>query len=273
VSDPSNLENHFVNASGLLSYEFFKEQSDYEFVDWDYDASTQSEEEYLMAIFHESGLEVYRAEYEHLEVYTCRIVVPGVSEIYPVDDLVWRNNNVGSYLREKILNLKNLEAQEWNELLQELEEGAFNEVRHVTEYIGIIPDEGTLWESLQIDELKCMLALAIGDKEAAKEFNEWALHVSNLDEKRTRHHRCLAALLEIDLDDEKDYEEYAPSLKLMYGEETVACCSKIISREEVFHGLHSPGLSLEGFTKHQKLLEAYEKVQKAKKAFSLSSCT
>jgi len=123
-----------------------------------------------------------------------------------------------------------------------------------------------LWESLQVDELKCMIALALGDKEAAKEFNEWSLHVSNLDEQRTLHHRCLAALLEIDLDEEKDYEEYAPSLKLMYSKEIVECCSNVVSAKEVFHGLHSPGLSLEGFEKHQKLLEAYAKVQKAKRS-------
>lgn len=264
VSDPNNLEEHFINSSGLIPYDFFKEQSDYDFVDWNHESDTHSEEEYLSNIIHENGFDIYIADYEHLDVYACRILVPGMSDIYPVDDLLWSNNNEGALVREAILSLKNLKKDDYENLLAELEEGAFNDLQNVAEFIGIVPDKDTHWARLQIGELKAMLFLALGDFESAKEWNSWSLHISDLDEKRTLHHRCLQALLEIRLDRKKDYEEYAPSLELMYSKETLDICADIISQKEIFHGLHSPGLSLEGFKTHQKLLEGYAKLHAAK---------
>lgn len=49
--------------------------------------------------------EVYIADYEHLGVYACRILVPGVSDVYPVEDLHMANNAMGIHLRETILAL------------------------------------------------------------------------------------------------------------------------------------------------------------------------
>jgi ribosomal protein S12 methylthiotransferase accessory factor len=264
VSDSGNLETHFVNATGLLSYEFFKEEADYDFVDWNHDSDTSSEEEYLSQIIHANGFEIYVAEYDFLGVYACRILVPGMSEIYPVEDLVWSNNNEGASFGETILNLKHLEEEVWQELFDALEEGGFNDLHKVAEFIGVIPDEDTKWSSLTIAELKAMLALALGDTESALEWNRWSLHSLDLDDEAKRFHRCLDALLEIQEDALKDYEEYAPSLGLMYTQEVLDLCVSVINGHENFYGLHSPGLTLDGFNKHQKLLEAYAKVHKAK---------
>ena len=264
VADSGNLETHFVNATGLLSYEFFKEESDYDFADWNHDSDTSSEEEYLSRIVHENGFEIYISEYDYLGVYSCRILIPGMSEVYPIEDLVWSNNNEGALFRESILNLKNLDAEVWQELFEALDEGGFNDLHKVAEFIGVIPDKNTKWETLTIAELKAMLALASGDMESALEWNRWSLHSHNLGDEEKRFHRCLDALLEIQEDDLKDYEEYAPSLLLMYTQEVLDLCVNIINGQEVFYGLHSPGLSLDGFKNHQKLLEAYTKVHKAK---------
>ena len=50
----------------------------------------------------------------------------------------------------------------------------------------------------------------------------------------------------------------------MYGNEVVDSCIKLLEGEDKFYGLHSPGLSLDGFTTHNKLLEGYAKLHKAK---------
>jgi len=264
VADPHNLEAHFINSSGLVSYDFFKEESDYSFVDWDHDSTTEGELEYLSEIIHDQGFDIYIADYEHLDIYVCRIIVPGMSDIYPVEDLLWSNNNEGGMYREAILNLKSLEKDDCEDLLEELEDGGFNDLQNVAEFIGIVPDKDTHWAKLQIGELKAMLFLALGDFESAKTWNSWSLHISDLDEKRTLHHRCLDALLEITLDKEKGYKEYLSGLQLMYGHDTLKICLDILSQKETFHGLHSPGLSLEGFNTHHKLLEGYAKLHKAK---------
>ncbi len=52
-----------------------------------------------MAIFKKEDKEVYIADYEHLGVYACRIIVPGMSDIYPAENLWLANNSMGSHLR------------------------------------------------------------------------------------------------------------------------------------------------------------------------------
>ena len=270
VSDPNNLEEHFINSTGLISYEFFKEQSDYEFVDWNHEGTTAEEFQYLSDVIHESGFDMYIADYEHLGVYVCRILVPAMSDIYPVDDLQWANNNEGARYREAILNLKNLDQQELEELFEALEEGELSDMTRILEFIGIVPDAGTVWASLQMGELKAMIAFALGETEKAKEWNLWSLHSAGLKEEKVGFHRCLDALLEIKLDENKNFADYSKSLVQMYDEDVLKNCVDIISQKEKFFGLHSPGLNLEGFVNHNKLLEGYAKLHKAKALNSAS---
>lgn len=264
VADHHNLETHFIDSSGLISYDFFKNKPDFEFVDWNHNTNTEDEFEYCCRIIHEMDFDIYISDYNHLNVYACRIIVPGMSDIYPVDDLEWSNNNEGALFREELLSLNNLNKSQWESLLNRLDEGGYNDVQRVAEFIGIAPDPGTAWAGLRIGELKAMLSLAIEDYEQAIEWNDWCLHMDQLDEKRVRYYRGLQALLEIKLDDSREYESYIDSLNLMYGEDTIKTGIDLIEGNERFHGLHSPGLSLDGFVMHNKLLEGYAKLHKAK---------
>ncbi len=263
-ADHYNLESHFVDSSGLIAYDFFKNKPDYEFADWNHNSTTEDEFEYCSRIIHDMGFDIYISDYNHLNVYACRIIVPGMSDIYPVDDLEWSNNNDGALFREDILSLKNLDKPQWQNVLQRLEEGGYNEVQRVAEFIGIAADAGTAWQSLRIGELKAMLCLALEDYEQALEWNDWCLQMDQLNDERIRFYRCLQALLEIKLDESREYGQYTDSLKLMYGNDTVEDGIKLLEGEDSFYGLHSPGLSLEGFTMHHKLLAGYAKLHKAK---------
>ncbi|MGL5462243.1 MAG: 30S ribosomal protein S12 methylthiotransferase accessory factor YcaO, partial [Aeromonas veronii] len=98
VADHHNLETHFIDSSGLISWDLFKQDADFEFADWDFRGSSQEEFEHLIGIFHELEQPVYIADYEHLGVYACRILVPGMSDIYPAEDLLLANNNMGANL-------------------------------------------------------------------------------------------------------------------------------------------------------------------------------
>ncbi len=265
VADTLNLETHFINASGLISYDFFKQKADYKFVDWNYDSKTQDEFEYLVEIIHVMGFEIYIADYEHLNVYACRIIIPGMSEIYTVDDLQWSNNNEGAFFREAILSLKNLKKDAWRSLLERLEENSIEDMKKVAEFIGVIPDPQTAWADLQIGELKAMLALALQEYALAQEWISWCLHMAQIDEKRLLHYRCLHALIEIEMDEEKELCNYIVALEWMYAKENIEICLALIEGDVLFYGLHSPGLSLNGFLLHKKLLDAYAKVHQAKK--------
>ncbi|MDH5484317.1 MAG: 30S ribosomal protein S12 methylthiotransferase accessory factor YcaO [Gammaproteobacteria bacterium] len=264
VADHHNLETHFIDSSGLISYDFFKNTPDFEFVDWDHDANTGTEFEYLSSIIHDMGFDIYISDYGHLNVYGCRIIVPGMSDIYPVDDLLWSNNNEGALFREELLSLRHLSADDWQDILNRLEDGGYNDVQRVAEFIGIAPDPGTVWASLRIGELKAMLCLALQDYEQAMEWNEWCLQMDQLSDQRTRYYRCLQALLEIKLMDDRHFDQFKDSLLLMYGEDNYQTALNQVEGDDLFHGLHSPGLSLDGFALHKKLLAGYQKLHQAK---------
>jgi ribosomal protein S12 methylthiotransferase accessory factor len=263
VADHHNLESHFIDSSGLIAYDFFKHAADYGFVDWEHDATTHDEFEYLCNIIHNMGFDIYIADYQHLDVYSCRIIVPGMSDIYPVDDLVWNNNNEGALFRKDILSLKNLDNEGWRDIFNRLEQAGYNDFQRVAEFIGIAPDPGSAWAALRIGELKAMLCLAMQDEQAI-DWVDWCVQVDQLGEKRTSEYRCINALLEIKHDENRNFEDYRHSLSLMYGEDTVNSGIEMVEGRAVFHGLHSPGLSLDGFELHNKLLEGYRKLHKAK---------
>ncbi len=264
VADNNNLVEHFINSTGLISYHFFREESDYPFVDWNHDADTESEFAYLCSVIQEQGHDIYIVDYKHLDVYACRIIVPGMSEIYPVEDLLWSNNNEGAHYREYLLSLDKLGEEGWESVLENLEDEELQDVMKVAEFIGVAPDPGTRWASLQVGTLKGMLALALKEYDKALEWNSWTLHIAELSQAEKRHHQCLNALLEIVIDDEKVFADFRASFELLYGAQTLQECIDLIQGDSQFHGLHFPGLSLEGFDTHQALLASYKKLHRAK---------
>ncbi len=263
IASPHNIELHFIDSSGFISYDFFKDTADYNFVDWDFDSDTTSEYNNLVSVIHDMGYDIYVADYNHLNVYACRILVPGMSDIYPVDEIVWNNNNDGALFREAFLTLKEADSEEWLDILEALDQGGYNDALAAAEFIGIAPDAGTTWADLRIGEIKAMLALAAQDEQALDWVN-WALLLDQNNEENTRKYRCLQALLEIKWHNDRDYSSYMNSLGLMYGKDMAKNCLAIVEGEVIFDGLHCPGLSLEGFETHQKLLDGYKKLQAAK---------
>ncbi|MBT3203808.1 MAG: 30s ribosomal protein S12 methylthiotransferase accessory protein YcaO [Gammaproteobacteria bacterium] len=260
VADPHNLETHFIDSSGLMSYEFFNKDPDFAFVDWDFDADTGKEYTTLENIIHQLDFDIYISDYQHLNVYSCRILVPGMSEIYPVDDLVWNNNNEGALLREIILSLPDQHKDELVKLYAFLSEQGYSDFQAVAEFIGIAPDPGSVWSELRIGELKAMICLAIDHHDSA-EWVDWCLHLDQLSPDRHQLYHCLSVLLELDIQQQNKLEI---SLNQLFGKQRFEQCKKIIRGEITFAGLHSPGLSLQGFELHQKLLDGYLKLQAMK---------
>ncbi len=264
VASPQNLEMHFIDSSGYISNDFFRETADYEFNDWDHDAKTDNEFDYLSDKIHQMGFDIYISDYEHLDVYACRILVPGMSDIYPVDELVWENNNEGALFREDFLTLKQGDIAQWHDVLERLEEGGYNDQTLAAPFIGLAPDPDTLWAKIRLGEIKTMLCLAMQTEEAI-EWIDWCLSLDQAGQNEVLDYRCLKALLAIKWDGQRDYPEYQTGLENMFGQQRVADCIEIVEGRTVFHGLHCPGLGLDGFERHTSLLRGYDKLQQAKR--------
>ena len=169
VASNQNLEEHFTDSNGLVHWNFFSKNPDYEFNDWNFSGETEEEFEHLLSIFHEMEREVYIADHEHLGVYACRVHVPGMSEIYPFAELKYSNNNEGSHLRQILLNLHEASKENIKEVYAELVEQEYSDYIMISEFVGVIGDKDSVWSELRMGELKARLALALGLKEEAAE--------------------------------------------------------------------------------------------------------
>jgi ribosomal protein S12 methylthiotransferase accessory factor len=260
VASAPNLEIHFVDSSGIVHWNFLADTPDFAFHDWNFstpDTATEHDCAWLIECIQTLGHDVLIADFTHLGVYACRILVPGMSEIYPVDDLEWENNSSGNTLRSAILNLPELDDDACAELLDTLNASSFDEQRLVRELIGLAADPGTLWEDLRIGELKTLLALACGDDEAIREGLDWIGHFAQLSDARHRVYRCIDTLIQLD----EISCSCRETLEQLFDAETLATAESLLDGRQRFFAVAAPGPTLKGCGMHQRLLAAYDKAQ------------
>jgi ribosomal protein S12 methylthiotransferase accessory factor len=264
ISEPNNIIDHFIDSTGVISWKFFSEKTDYEFSKWDFSGSTEEEYNYLMDILAQLEKEVYIADYEELGAKACRILVPDYSEIYPAEDLIWDNHNKAITFRSDILNLHSLNDQQIQGLIEKFEDSELDDYTKISELIGIEFDENSYWGQLNIGELKALSFLAIKKFEEAKELVEILLTFNENSNDRKSYYQALNALLDIHLDDELSAEDFLPNMTRMFGADIMQSAVKTLSGETRFLGLSKSSMKLEGLDKQLKLIESYQKLQKAK---------
>ncbi|MDI1309502.1 MAG: 30S ribosomal protein S12 methylthiotransferase accessory factor YcaO [Methylotenera sp.] len=263
IADSQNLEIHFVDSSGVISWDFLRSTPDYEFVDWNFGTTTEEDYNWCVNTIHNSGHDMYIADFMHLGVYACRIFVPGMSEIYPVEELEWENNTVGNLVRPFALKLQNLTQEESAELLETLLDLDLADELPVTTLIGLCADAGTTWVDLRAGELKTLAALAAGDTDNILDGCAWIAQFNELPAARAKVYRCVANLVQIEEELENgDTALFEANLTLMYGNETLAQAQRLVNQAEQYFGLGNLGANMEGSKMHQQLLAAYRKVWK-----------
>ena len=178
-----------------------------------------------------------------------------MSEIYPVADLDWENNSIGNQIRPYLVRLNTLTDDECKELLTDLQTLNLNDERPLWEILGLATPNGSTWKELRIGELKTLLALAIGDTDAALEGCDWIHHYKQMNPARRLVYRCVETLLNLE-----DASPYLHALTLMFGDETMRQAQALIAGKDRFFGLHTLGADMEGSPMHQTLLAAYDKL-------------
>jgi ribosomal protein S12 methylthiotransferase accessory factor len=266
VTEPNNFVEHFIDSSGVVSWRFFSARSDYEFCEWDFSGTNQKEAENLFGILEGMELEAYMAVYTELGAPVCRILVPGYSEVYPIEELVWDNTNKALDYREDILNLHRLTDEQLEDLVERLEDSQLDNYIDIITLIGIEFDENTVWGQLTILELKIMIYLALERHEDAYDLVEAFLQYNDNTVERTLFYRAMSAVLEIALDDEMMLEDYLPNFKRMFGEQTMANVVGAVEGTVRFPGLTPTNMQLEGLDRHLRLIESYKKLHAARAA-------
>ena len=255
INAVANLEIHFVDSSGVISWDFLGATPDFEFADWNFSSSTAEDYAWLCQAVAAEGRDLYIADFEEQGAYSCRILVPGMSEIYPVEDLEWENNSVGNRIRPALLRLNNLDEAECAALLEDLQTMNLSEERPLWEILGLAIPVGSAWKQLRIGELKTLLALAVADEEAILEGCSWIHHFNDLSAERRLVYRCIENLMQ--LEPSGNFER---PLALLFGQDNLRQAQALLNRSERFFGLVELGADMQGSPMHQTLLAAYDKL-------------
>lgn len=112
-----------------------------------------------------------------------------------------------------------------------------------------------------------MLHLTLGELDAALDWANWTLNMNSsvFTAERANYYRCLINSIELFLDKSRQPEQYRMVFEKMYGQRAVEIAWQAVQGGNPFYDLLADDEHLHQFQAHQKLLQAYEKLQKAKR--------
>lgn len=265
TADPVNLVSHFVDSTGLLPMQMFRRGPDFRFAAWDFNGNTHDQYKAMRYIIAKLGFDIYLRPYKELGIPVYRIIVPGMSEVYPVDDLVYNNTNAFIDFQQALLALPDSDenTETYQSYFHELDDSGAEDEALVCQQLGVLPDPDSPWSTLRFGELKCLLALA------GKEFNDaliwcrWTLSYcqDSFPLSRFRFYRCLEKALECSLTGNLELQDYEEALSFLYGDETFGAVKAHLEGKARFFGLRGSDLDLKGFTMHQELIRIYTKIK------------
>ncbi len=268
VTEPNNFVEHFIDSSGIVSWRFFSAQSEYEFVEWDLagkgENATAQEAATLFGILQAMGKEAYVTVHDQLGATACRILVPGYSEVYPVDDLIWDNTNKALLFRADVLNLHRLDDEALAALQGRLENNELDDYLDIATLIGIEFDDNTVWGQLTVMELKLLIHLALQQCEEAHELVGAFLQYNDNTLERRLFYQALNVVLEVTLGEDLALEDYVVNFRRMFGQERMDAAIGSVNGSVRFHGLTPTSLKLETLDRHQRLLDSYKKLHAAR---------
>ncbi|MDD5669574.1 MAG: YcaO-like family protein, partial [Candidatus Omnitrophica bacterium] len=256
AADWTNLEEHFIDSSGLVPKRFFKKKKDFSFCYVNHGGLRKDELAYLTAIIHKAGKNIYIADFVESGFYTCRIVVPGMSEIYPAGNLVSYNANRGVKLCGSVMRLPKLKKSELQMLLDNLEAGYAGDIERVCHVLGIPFETGSPWLGVCFGELKMLVFFALNKIEEARRQLMWCLDTGCVRKDARLLYECVSVIL-----DKNDCSDK----KRLFKPAVIQNARRICRGENVFNDLFdSHGMPF-GIRAHRELLKAFAKARKMRK--------
>ena len=278
AADPDNIELHFIDSSGILPWTMLRDEPDYPFTPWgmepvdehaDWHARNVEYERALVDRIHESGHDVYIADFTHLGLPACRILVPGMSEIYPVEELVERNNNQGLTLLPWFERLDDLDPGDSAAFADAIADLALDPLTPVTDVIGLCAGPESVWAGARIGEMEILARLHADsveprDPEEAGMDIDWLADVPPVPAERRRRYRAARTLWQIEQETDMAPENLRQPLAALFPGEVVGEARDLLAGRLAYR----PFTALErGFCnepRHAALIEAYQRAYQLK---------
>ena len=215
INDSFNIESHFINSDGKMNFSFLNKHSSFKYAPWKYKGYNSDDEyKFLFDISKKMSKDIYLREYDYLGFYSCSIIVPSVSEIYPIDDLVYNNANRGKEIRQNILNFKDIDLEE---IIQSVE--CLSDDLDMEKYIGVL-----FKNNFTLGDFKAQIYLMLGDLESAIGYFE----LSSKDISYILTQLCYIQI------DELDFDDYYDSLCDVFTKEKVEQAMDIFNMDSNF---------------------------------------
>jgi len=142
------------------------------------------------------------------------MIVPSVSEVYPIQDLIYNNKNNGKLIRDMVLNFKDYDPQDILIAIESLEDSL-----NIEKYIGVIFEN-----NFNMGEFKAHILLILKDYDEALELLEYG-------NNKLGHIIVELARME---DLEKDFSEYEEGLNNIFTKEKVLKALSILDGDDFF---------------------------------------
>ena len=238
VSDNFNIESHFIDSNGKIGFSFLNAKSDFEYTSWNYSGeNTADEYQFLLNITKKLHKDIYIREYDYLGFYSCQVIIPSISEIYPVEDMIYNNTNKGKFVRDMILNFKEYDPQDILDSTEELDNNL-----NIEKHIGVI-----FKNNFTLHELRIQLYLMLGDYQEAIGLLETFNHPMGY---------LLAQLCRI-YEEQLEWEEYEQALYDVFTKEKVDTAVLIFNGEVDL-------IDISFHEDYENILNLYDKLSKKK---------
>lgn len=241
VSDYFNIEAHFIDSNGKMGFPFLSTKNSFNYSSWKYDGnSSEDEYSFLTKILTSQKRDMYLREYTYLDFYSCQMIVPDFSEVYPIDDMVYNNKNNGKLIRDMVLNFEKYDLEDILESIESLDNSLNMQL-----YIGVI-----FKENFTMASFKAQILLLLGEYDLVIELLEFG-------ENKSEH--LIAQLLRM-YNNELNWDEYKEALNDIYGKEQIEKTVNIIEGKEFFvnRNLHED---------YNNMLSMFDKLEVKKEAF------
>ncbi len=213
VSDSFNLESHFIDSNGKLGFAFLARTKSFDYTSWNYNGENSHDEfAFLTSILYNMNKEMYVREYDYLGFYSCQMIVPSVSEVYPIEDMSFNNKNNGKRIRDLVLNFQEYDSEDILEMVESLED-----TLNVEKYIGVI-----FVHNFTMQEFKAQIHLLAGNTDEALSLLEFGTNPMG---------HIVAELIRMG-EAECEWEEYEQGLFDVYGKTTIEKALAILEGEE-----------------------------------------
>jgi ribosomal protein S12 methylthiotransferase accessory factor len=112
--------------------------------------------------------------------------------------------------------------------------------------------------------LKLLINLALQELETAQELVEAFLQYNDNTLERGLFYQALSAVLEVELDDELEQDDYEVNFRRMFGDARMDAVIGSVDGSVRFFGLTPTSMKLEGLDRHQRLMDSYKKLHAAR---------